>query len=111
MSTLLIKNVTVVTVKEAAEPIMHGAVLVEDRHIAAVGPSDEVVKSHPPADRVVDGHRKVIAPGFVSTHNHVGYTVFRGRSEEAGLECVTGQYMPMNTIISRDERRAIGSLT
>lgn len=111
MSTLLIENATILTIAEAAEPIVHGAVLIEDEHIAAVGSHDEVVSRHPQPDRVIDGYRKVVAPGFVSTHNHVGYTVFRGRSEEAGLECVTGQYMPMNTIISREERRAVGSLT
>ncbi|MBS35697.1 MAG: hypothetical protein CMO26_07200 [Thiotrichales bacterium] len=111
MSTLLIKNATVITVAGDALPITPGAILIEDQHIAAVGHSEELVKRYSNADRVIDGGRKVVAPGFISTHNHLGYTVFRGRAEEAGLECVTGQYMPMNTVITREERRAIGSLT
>ena len=75
------------------------------------GSSDEVAASHPKADRIIDGTGKVVAPGFISTHNHVGYTMFRGRAEDAGLACVTGMYMPMITILSREERKAVGSLT
>lgn len=111
MSTLLIKNATVITVDAQAHLFEPGAVFIEDQHIVAVGPSEEVCSAHPVADRIVEGYRKVVSPGFVSTHNHLGYTVFRGRSEEAGLECVTGQYVPMTTIITRAERQAIGSMT
>jgi cytosine/adenosine deaminase-related metal-dependent hydrolase len=53
----------------------------------------------------------VVIPGFVSAHNHVGYTLFRGRAEDAGLGCVTGQYFPMTTVVTRPERLAVGSLT
>ena len=111
MSTLLIKNATVITVDEQAQIFESGAVFIEDQHIVAVGPSEQVCKANPTADRIVEGYRKVVSPGFISTHNHLGYTVFRGRSEEAGLECVTGQYVPMTTILTRAERQAIGSLT
>ena len=111
MSTLLIRDATVITVDEQARLFESGAVFVEDEHIVAVGPSDELCARFPSADRVVDGYRKVVSPGFISTHNHLGYTVFRGRSEEAGLKCVTGQYVPMTTILTRAERQAIGSLT
>ena len=111
MSTLLIKNATVISVDEQKHLFSPGAVFIEDQHIVSVGQSDDVCAAHPMADRIVDGHRKVVSPGFISTHNHLGYTVFRGRSEEAGLDCVTGQYVPMTTIITRDERRSIGALT
>jgi hypothetical protein len=40
-----------------------------------------------------------VIPGLISTHNHVGYTMFRGRAEDAGLGCVTGQYFPMTTVV------------
>ena len=53
----------------------------------------------------------MVIPGFVSAHNHVGYTLFRGRAEDAGLGCVTGQYFPMTTVVTRPERLAVGSLT
>jgi cytosine/adenosine deaminase-related metal-dependent hydrolase len=109
--SLLIRDATVITVDPERRVLDPGAVYVEGARIADAGPSAEVVRRHPQADRVVDGRRKVVIPGFVSTHTHVGYTLFRGRAEDAGLACVTGQYFPMSTVVTRDERLAIGSLT
>lgn len=109
--SILIKDATIITVDDGFRVLDHSAVYIEGQRIVAVGSTDEVVSAHPQAARVIDGRGKVVAPGFISTHNHVGYTVFRGRSEDAGLACVTGMYMPMITILSREERLAIGSLT
>ena len=110
--SLLIRNATVLTVDAEDRVIEDGAVYVEDGRIAAVGPSAGVEAAHAAgAGRVVDGRGKVVLPGFVSTHNHVGYTFFRGRAEDMGLGCVTGQYFPMATVASREERLAVGSLT
>jgi cytosine/adenosine deaminase-related metal-dependent hydrolase len=86
-------------------------VLIEGKRIADVGPSDAVAARAGPLDRTIEAKGKVVAPGLISTHNHVGYTIFRGRSEDAGLNCVIGMYLPMITIVSREERRAVGSLT
>jgi len=108
---ILIRDATVITVDDEFRVLNPGAVYVEGRQIAAVGPSDEIVNRHPAPERVIDGAGRVVAPGFVSTHNHVGYSLFRGRSEDAGLACVIGMYLPMSTVVSRDERRAVGSLT
>ena len=109
--SLLVTNATVLTVDADDCVIDDCAVYVEDGRIAAVGPSAEVEAAHPGAARVIDGTGKVVLPGFVSTHNHVGYTFFRGRAEDMGLGCVTGQYFPMATVASREERLAVGSLT
>jgi len=110
--SLLIRDATVITVDSERRIHEPGAVYVEGREIVAVGPSEEVVARYGgAAQRVVDGRGKVVAPGFVSTHTHVGYTLFRGRAEDAGLGCVTGQYFPMATVVTREERLAVGSLT
>ncbi len=109
--SILIHDATVITVDDAFSIHDPGAIFIEGARIVAVGPNDEVMRDHPTADRVIDGTNKVIAPGFVSTHNHVGYTLFRGRAEDAGLACVTGMYLPMNTVATREERRLVGSLT
>ena len=109
--SLLIRNATVLTVDADDRIIEDGAVLVEDGRIAAVGPTAAVEAAHPAPARVVEGAGRVVLPGFVSTHNHVGYTFFRGRAEDLGLGCVTGQYFPMATVATRDERLAVGSLT
>ena len=109
--SLLIRNATVLTVDGHDRIIEDGAVYVENGRIAAVGPSAAVESAHPEPARVVEGAGRVVLPGFVSTHNHVGNTFFRGRSEDMGLGCVTGQYFPMTTVASREERLAVGSLT
>jgi 5-methylthioadenosine/S-adenosylhomocysteine deaminase len=105
---LLIRDATVITVDSQRRIFEPGAVYVEGARIVDVGPSDEVVRRHPTAARVLEGRRKVVIPGFVSAHNHVGYTLFRGRAEDAGLGCVTGQYFPMTTVVTRPERLAVG---
>jgi 5-methylthioadenosine/S-adenosylhomocysteine deaminase len=109
--SLLIRDATVITVDPERRVLAPGAVYVEGARITDLGPSAEVARRHPTAARVVEGRRKVVIPGFVSTHTHVGYTLFRGRAEDAGLGCVTGQYFPMSAVVTREERLAVGSLT
>lgn len=109
--SLLIKDATILTVDAAGAIHRPGAVYVDGGRIVDVGPSDAVVARQPPAQRVIDGHGKVVAPGFVNIHSHVGYTIFRGRSEDAGFAAPTGLYFPMSTILADEERAAVGGLT
>ena len=109
--SLLIKDATVITVDSGRTIHQSGAVYVEGKWIVDIGPSDAVVARHPNAKRVIDGRGKVVAPGFVNIHSHVGYTVFRGRSEDAGFKAPTGLYFPMSTILAPAERADIGALT
>ena len=109
--SILIRDATVLTVDRDFRILDGGAVYVEDGRIADIGSSDEVAARRPSPDRVVEGRGKVVAPGFVSTHNHVGYTMFRGRAEDASLDCVLGMYLPMGSIATRAERLAIGALS
>ncbi|MEM1266605.1 MAG: guanine deaminase [Pseudomonadota bacterium] len=51
----------------------HGALLVEDGHIAAVGPAETLLSAHPDTPRVNHGAR-LILPGFVDTHAHAAQT-------------------------------------
>jgi 5-methylthioadenosine/S-adenosylhomocysteine deaminase len=109
--SLLIKDATVITVDRDRTIHQTGAVYVEGKRIVDIGPSQEVSARRPNAKRVIDGRGKVVAPGFVNIHSHVGYTVFRGRSEDAGFKAPTGLYFPMSTILAPAERADIGALT
>jgi cytosine/adenosine deaminase-related metal-dependent hydrolase len=51
--------------------IEDGAVLVEGARIAAVGKAAELAEAK--ADRVIDGRRFVVTPGFVNGHMHISY--------------------------------------
>jgi 5-methylthioadenosine/S-adenosylhomocysteine deaminase len=107
----LIRDAIVIPMDPERRVLARGAVLIEGHHIADVGPTDEIVARHPRCDRVIDGHGKIVIPGFVSCHNHVGYTLFRSRAEELGSRALPGLYLPMATVVSREERLAVGSLT
>jgi 5-methylthioadenosine/S-adenosylhomocysteine deaminase len=107
----LIHNATIITVDADRRVIESGALYVEGDRIADIGRSEDLLQHHPNCDCVIDGTRKVVIPGFVNTHSHVGYTLFRGRSEDAGMRGPNGLYFPMSTVVTREERQAVGALT
>lgn len=62
--------------------IEDGAVCIEDGVVTAIGPSDEVVRAHPPenAATAIDASGRTVLPGFVDAHTHA---VFAGdRADE-----------------------------
>ena len=108
--TLLIRDAAVVTMDAAKTVHAPGAVLVDGDRIADVGPSEEVAKRAPDGCEVMEAAGRVALPGFVSAHNHLGYTVFRGRAEDVGHSPTHRLYLPMSMVMRRDEREALGSL-
>jgi putative selenium metabolism protein SsnA len=75
MSTLLIKNGTVVTLGKDNRVIDDGAVLIENKKIKQIGKSGEFTGSY---ERVIDARNKVILPGFINAHMHFYSTMVRG---------------------------------
>jgi putative selenium metabolism protein SsnA len=75
MSTLLIRNGTVVTLGEANKVIDDGALLIEDAGIKQVGKSVDFTGSY---DKVIDATNKVVLPGFINAHMHFYSTMVRG---------------------------------
>ena len=108
--TLLIRNATLITMDGAGTIHSPGAVLVEGKRIVAVGPSDEVAAGAPEGCETIDATGRIALPGFVSAHNHLGYTVFRGRAEDIGHSPVHRLYLPMSMVMRREEREALGHL-
>ena len=108
--TTLIRNGTVVTVDPSFTTHSPGAVVVADGRIVDVGNEAQVTARCIEPETVIDAAGKVVLPGFVSAHNHLGYAVFRGRAEDIGHDATQRLYLPMSAVISHDERRVIGSL-
>ena len=75
MSTLLIKNGTVVTLGESSKVIHDGAILIEGTKIKQIGKSSEFTGAY---DRVIDASNKVVLPGFINAHMHFYSTMVRG---------------------------------
>jgi len=75
MSTLLIKNGTVVTLGENNRVLHDGAILIEGTKIKQIGKSVEFTGYY---DRIIDASNKVVLPGFINAHMHFYSTMVRG---------------------------------
>jgi putative selenium metabolism protein SsnA len=75
MSTLLIKNGTVVTLGKSNRIIDDGAILIENSKIKQVGKSQDFNESY---NKIIDAKNKVILPGFINAHMHFYSTMVRG---------------------------------
>lgn len=70
-----------------------GALAVIDGTVAAVGPSDEITRDHPPenADHAINAGGKTVLPGFVDSHTHALFAGDRSDEFEAKLQGATYQ--------------------
>ncbi|HEX8029683.1 MAG TPA: amidohydrolase family protein, partial [Vicinamibacterales bacterium] len=60
------------------------ALAVAGDKIAAIGPTDTILKSYPNAD-IYDGRNKAIFPGLINCHAHLTATLQRGFNEDFGF--------------------------
>jgi 5-methylthioadenosine/S-adenosylhomocysteine deaminase len=60
------------------------ALAVEGDKIAAIGPTDELLKKYPNAD-VYDGRGKALVAGLINCHAHLAATLARGFNEDFGF--------------------------
>jgi cytosine/adenosine deaminase-related metal-dependent hydrolase len=74
---ILIEHATVLTLDPERRILADGSVLVDGRDVVQVGPAASVRPPRGP-DRVIDGRRYVVAPGFVDTHVHLTEHLSRG---------------------------------
>ncbi len=83
MSTLLIKNATVlVTMDDERREITDGGLFIRDNVIEQVGETANLPNT---ADRVIDLRDHVILPGLVNTHHHLYQTLTRVLAQDAHL--------------------------
>jgi 5-methylthioadenosine/S-adenosylhomocysteine deaminase len=81
---IVIRDATVVT-SDAARIVHHDAAIVVDaRRIVAIGPTEEIDRRYPGAERV-GGRGKAVFPGLVNGHTHLWLTVARGIREDLGF--------------------------
>lgn len=79
MSTLLVRDGTIVTVDRERRILAGGSVLVENDRITRVGFADG---SWAQADKVIDAKGKMVLPGFVDTHLHSMQALARGLGDD-----------------------------
>jgi cytosine/adenosine deaminase-related metal-dependent hydrolase len=60
------------------------ALAVEGDRIAAIGETDEILRTYPRAT-VYEGRGKALLPGLINCHAHLGATIARGFNEDFGF--------------------------
>jgi cytosine/adenosine deaminase-related metal-dependent hydrolase len=91
------------TVFSTADLVQHDAALaVQGDTIAAIGPTDEILKRYPQAE-VYDGRGKAVLPGLINCHAHLAATLARGFNEDFGFPNSYRLAISPNSLISREE--------
>src|SRR5215204_2356093 len=104
MSSILIKNGTLVTM-DSANWIVRGDLLIVHGRITAVGAADQS------ADVVIDASECAVIPGFVQTHIHLCQTLFRGAADDLALiDWLKQRVWPMEAAHSPASLRASARL-
>jgi cytosine/adenosine deaminase-related metal-dependent hydrolase len=101
---ILVEHAVVVTMDAERRIFRDGAVLVDGRDIVAVGRAADVRAPRPP-DRVIDGHNRLVLPGFVNTHAHLSEHVNRGvMADEIPVDRYMGEWLvPLYAAITPEE--------
>jgi 5-methylthioadenosine/S-adenosylhomocysteine deaminase len=108
---LLIEHALVITMDGARRVYADGSVVVDGSRIAQVGRASDVRPPRPP-DRVIDGRRRLVIPGFVDTHAHLSEHLSRGLIPESVPvdRYVPDWYAPLYAAISPEEEAAAAQL-
>jgi 5-methylthioadenosine/S-adenosylhomocysteine deaminase len=82
---LLVFGGTLVTMNEAREVLINGAVAVDEGVIVAVGPAAEIANRYDGRDTVRPAPHDIVMPGLINAHNHAPMTLLRGVADDMRL--------------------------
>ncbi|GIK58591.1 MAG: 8-oxoguanine deaminase [Chloroflexi bacterium] len=86
MTTLLVRNARLlITMNDAGEKILDGALFVRDNVIEWVGDTAVLPPHYHTADQIIDATDQVVLPGLVNTHHHLYQTLTRALAPNSGL--------------------------
>jgi 5-methylthioadenosine/S-adenosylhomocysteine deaminase len=77
----VIHDAVIVTADDRDSVHYGAAIVVDGPRIAAIGPTPEILSRYPAAEKI-DGHGKMVMPGFANTHTHLTMTLARGVFED-----------------------------
>ncbi len=83
MSSIYLKNATVVSMNKNEEVFIQGGVLVKDDRIESVGKVDSSLI--PKECEVVDCNGKIVMPGLINSHVHTSQQLGRGLGDDVNL--------------------------
>lgn len=91
MSSLLLRDATILTVDAADTSYPAGWVSVVDGRITGTGPMSTLPQAAA-FDEVISLPGHLVMPGLINAHTHSGMVLFRGRSEGQSLLTMDGWY-------------------
>lgn len=92
-------NTTVVTVDLVQDNV---ALAVVGDRIAAIGPTEAILKSYPNAE-TYDGRGKALFPGLINCHAHMGAVLARGFNEDFGFPNSAKLAVQPNSLLQGEE--------
>ena len=96
---IVFANTTVVTPDAVRNDV---SLAVERDKIAAIGPTDEILRSYPRAD-VYECRGKALFPGLVNCHAHLAATLARGFNEDFGFPNSARLAIQPNSLLQGEE--------
>jgi 5-methylthioadenosine/S-adenosylhomocysteine deaminase len=107
---ILLINAHVLTMDEELRQFNPGAVAVQGKEIAAVGPEADIKQEYTAA-QVLDCGGKILMPGLVNAHTHVPMTLLRGLADDLRLDVwLMGYVMPVEREFVSPEFVRLGTL-
>jgi 5-methylthioadenosine/S-adenosylhomocysteine deaminase len=98
-TTVIFAHTTVVTVDAVHDDV---ALAVEGDKIAAIGPTDPILKTYPNA-QLYDGRGKALLPGLINCHAHLAATLARGFNEDFGFPNSARLAVQPTSLLSAEE--------
>jgi 5-methylthioadenosine/S-adenosylhomocysteine deaminase len=97
--TVVFAHTSVVNVDAVQDDV---ALAVDGDKIAAIGPTDAILKTYPNAD-VYDGRGKALFPGLINCHAHLAATLERGFNEDFGFPNSARLTVRPNSLLQGEE--------
>jgi 5-methylthioadenosine/S-adenosylhomocysteine deaminase len=77
MSSILIKNATIVTQNKKRDIIPHGFIVVKNSYISKVKKDNPSSLDLQGINKIIDAKGLIIFPGFINAHVHLGESIFQ----------------------------------
>ncbi len=107
---IILAEGTVVTMNEAFDIFVDGAVAIHDSKIVAVGERETILKQYE-ADELVSCKGQFVLPGLVNAHTHLPMTLLRGLADDLRLDVwLMGYIMPTEREFVSPEFCRLGTL-
>jgi 5-methylthioadenosine/S-adenosylhomocysteine deaminase len=107
---VILAHGNVLVMDDAYTVIPDGALAIQGDAIAAVGPTEDILRDHSAAE-VIDCARCAIMPGMVNVHTHVPMTLLRGLADDLRLDVwLMGYMMPVEREFVSPEFVRVGTL-